>query len=61
MKIVLLMFVLQILEEWGIIMKNHIFGYARANTELQNLDKRINTLKKYGVVKWKLLMYLVFF
>lgn len=30
-------------------MKNYIFGYARVSTELQNLDRQLDVLKKYGV------------
>ena len=30
-------------------MKNYIFGYARVSTEQQNLDRQLDTLKKYGV------------
>jgi DNA invertase Pin-like site-specific DNA recombinase len=30
-------------------MKNYIFGYARVSTEVQNLDRQIDALKKYGV------------
>ena len=29
-------------------MKNYIFGYARVSTEQQNLDRQIDSLKKYG-------------
>ena len=30
-------------------MKNYVFGYARVSTEMQNLDRQIDALKKYGV------------
>lgn len=30
------------------IMKNYTFGYARVSTELQNLDRQMDALKKYG-------------
>lgn len=30
-------------------MKNYIFGYARVSTEAQNLDRQLDSLKKYGV------------
>ncbi len=30
-------------------MKNYIFGYARVSTELQNLDRQLDALGKYGV------------
>lgn len=29
-------------------MKNYTFGYARVSTELQNLDRQMDALKKYG-------------
>ena len=32
----------------GVFMKNYIFGYARVSTEQQNLDRQIDSLKKYG-------------
>ena len=32
----------------GKTMKNYIFGYARVSTEVQNLDRQIDLLKKYG-------------
>lgn len=30
-------------------MKNYTFGYARVSTEIQNLDRQMDALKKYGV------------
>jgi len=30
-------------------MKNYIFGYARVSKEIQNLDRQLDVLKKYGV------------
>ena len=28
--------------------KNYVFGYIRVSTEQQNLDRHLDTLKKYG-------------